>query len=77
MQMSVMIFGAVYSPYVDHEVRKRNTQEFQKMNPDECDAIMNKYYMNNITIAYKRCHLCAPAKEVLKFEIGHPTPKTC
>ncbi|XP_043475015.1 uncharacterized protein LOC122506767 [Leptopilina heterotoma] len=47
LEMNVMIFGAVCSPYTAHEVRNRNAQEFQKMYPDACNAVVNKHYMDD------------------------------
>lgn len=47
LEMNVMIFGAVSSPYTAHEVRNRNAPKFQMIYPDACDAVVNTHYMDD------------------------------
>lgn len=46
-EMNVMIFGAISSPYVAHEVKNRNAAEFQGLYLEACNAIVKKHYMDD------------------------------
>ncbi|XP_043485170.1 uncharacterized protein LOC122513008 [Leptopilina heterotoma] len=47
LEMTVMIFGAISSPYVAHEVRNHNAEEFRDLYPEAYDAIVNNHYVDD------------------------------
>ena len=47
LQMQVMIFGAISSPYVAQEIKNRNADEFKNEYPEACQAIISKHYMDD------------------------------
>ena len=47
LQMQVMIFGTISSPYVAQEIKNRNAEEFKDEYPEACHAILSKHYMDD------------------------------
>ena len=47
LQMQVMIFGAISSPYVAQEIKNRNAEEFKDEYTKACHAIISKHYMDD------------------------------
>ena len=47
MEMSVMVFGAVSSPFCAQFVRNKNAERFTKDFPEAVDGIVNKHYIDD------------------------------
>lgn len=47
IEMRVMIFGAISSPYVAQEVKNRNALEYRESYPEAYDAIVHRHYMDD------------------------------
>ncbi|XP_043482111.1 uncharacterized protein LOC122511116 [Leptopilina heterotoma] len=51
LEMVVMIFGAISSPYVALEVKNRNAEQFKEMYPEACEAIIDNHYVDDFLIS--------------------------
>lgn len=47
-----MIFGAICSPYIAHEVRDHNAEEFKEVYPEAYNAIINNHYVDDFLNSY-------------------------
>ena len=76
LRMQSMIFGAICSPYIAHEIRNRNTKEFQEAYPDAYRAITERHYVgdyldsvNTAEQAIRRAHDVAYIHQHGGFEV--------
>ena len=76
LQIEVLIFSAVSSPYIAQEIKNRNAEEFKKEYPEACRAIIERHYMvdyldscNAVEEAISRAHQIAHVHRKGGFEI--------